>query len=161
MFALLLFQGAAGTALAMTNADARDELHRLDIDPTPLYPTSLPSRLQRADVSLTTSGGYSVTWDRGATVDQRVGYVELQRRRYGALRHDLRMVRTRGQTPRRRTIGRFHVWKLCGHICGYEWHYQHRTYSAAGIYYVNDGQRQVYRDMRVLVRRLRVLDGEG
>ncbi len=120
-----------------------------------LYPTVVPSRLADAEMRLVTEPGIAVVWDRGRTRDVRIGYVQLLRRQRGALRDDLRTARSGGYRPRRVRVGRRTVWRLCGHICGYEWIEDGRAYGVFGIYYIGDENGStVARDQRSLIRAL-------
>jgi hypothetical protein len=82
------------------------------------------------------------------------------RARTSQLRSDLATARARGSHPRRVRIGSRRVWRLCGHIRGFEWREQGYTYFSLGIYYKNDaGGDLVARDERTLIASLASLTG--
>jgi hypothetical protein len=124
-----------------------------------LYPSTLPSRIHQADVTLSTDQGISVVWDRGTlspTDDNRVGYISLNRGDRSQLHADLRTARSRGYRPRRTTLRGRRVWRVCGHLCGYAWIEHRRYYGVYGIYFVGDEEgRTLARDQRTLIRALR------
>lgn len=142
------------TSLAPT-ADVEAELRALQLDPPMLFPTALPARLRDADAELSTDSGVVVSWDRGEAGGNRVGEMTLSRGSRSQLAQDLRTSRSRGYRPRRTKLGSRTVWRLCGHVCGYEWSEQGRTYGVFGQYYVGDEDGQtVARDARALIKRL-------
>lgn len=148
-------------AFAESNAEVRDTLRELDLDPPMLYPNALPSRLGDADVTLSTDAGIAVVWDRGQVSDSdnnRVGYIGLYRAHRKHLRQDLRTARSRGYPPRRVRLRGRPVWRLCGHVCGYAWDERGRYYGVYGIYYIGDEDgRTVSRDQRRIIRKMRPL----
>lgn len=141
---------------ADSDEDVRAKITDLRLDPSMLYPTSLPARLADADASLSLDGEVAVSWDRGAAENGlRTGWMGLSQRNRSALASDLRTSRRRGYRPRRTKIGTRRVWRICGHVCGYAWTEDRRTYSLYGVYYIGDEDGQALdRDMRFIVRRL-------
>lgn len=146
-------------AVADSDEEVRAQIIDLQIDPPMLYPTALPTRLSGTDATLDLDSGVSVYWDRGAAENgYRVGGMGLARRDRSALARDLRQSRRRGYRPRRTRIEDRRVWRICGHVCGYAWVENRRTYSLYGIYYIGDEDGQTLdRDMRYVVRHLEQL----
>jgi hypothetical protein len=84
--------------------------------------------------------------------------VSFGRAKVSMLTADLAAARSRGSHPRRTRVGSRRVWRLCGHLCGFEWKEQNYTYFALGIYYKNDpGGDLVARDERTVVASLSLL----
>lgn len=149
---------ATAAAAWLTNDQARAALTALLLTPAALYPSVLPARLEGAGVQLDTSDGYTVIWDRGATVDQQVGFVALTRAQRSTLHSDLQVSRRRGHRPRRVRVGDRSVWHLCGHVCGYAWEQDGRYYGVFGVYYAADETgSMVASDERAIIRSLQPL----
>jgi hypothetical protein len=160
--ALLVAGGAvavsAAAAFADTNTAVETRLAR--VEPSALYPTRLPERLQDADVSLSRHAHlYTVIWDRGLDRGRPRGYVDLDRSYASSLRVQLAQSRRRGFHPRRVMVGTRRVWYLCGHICGYEFVSGRYAYGVFGFYYTRE--RKDERDMRAIVKALQPVGVSG
>jgi hypothetical protein len=142
-----------------THAEQREALRDANLKPVPLYPRTVPKKLRRGQVDLEVRDRtrYVVTWDRGLRPNGiRRGYVMLSRLGPRALRTARRSARIRGFRPKRvRIRGRKGFW-LCGHVCGFAWREQRRTFMISGIYYGRDS-RSFRRDARAVARMLRPL----
>ncbi len=149
----------ASCAMAADTADVRSSLRGLGLVPAPLFPATVPPRLRRSDAQLRGAERFTVTWDRGTAEDGLpIGFVSFGRAKASQLRSDLATARARGSHPRRVRIGSRRVWRLCGHLCGFEWREQRYTYFSLGIYYKNDaGGDLVARDERTLIASLESL----
>lgn len=149
----------ASGAMAADTADVRSSLRGLGLIPAPLFPTTVPSRLRGSDAQLRGTERFTVTWDRGTAEDGLpIGFVSFGRAKASQLRSDLATARARGSHPRRVRIGSRRVWRLCGHLCGFEWREQSYAYFSFGIYYKNDaGGDLVARDERTLIASLESL----
>lgn len=150
----------SSAAIAADTADVRSSLRGLGLVPAPLFPTTVPPRLRASDAQLRGTERFTVTWDRGTEDGLPIGFVSFGRGKASQLRSDLATARARGSHPRRVRIGSRRVWRLCGHLCGFEWHEQSYTYFSLGIYYKNDaGGDLVARDERTLLASLAPLVG--
>lgn len=151
--ACALFVPAA--APAADTADVRSVLRRLGLVPAPLFPTSVPARLRDAEARISGSERFTIVWDRGTSDGLPIGSVSFGRGKRSQLTLDLATARSRGSRPRQVRVGSRQVWRLCGHICGFEWREQGYTYFVLGIYYRNDpGGDLVARDERTLIASL-------
>jgi hypothetical protein len=149
---------APAAAGAMTPQAARAKLRVAGLHPAPLYPFRLPAAVRSSHASVSiTARQFSVVWDRGCCSAPGLnrGYLSLGRAGYGQLGSDLSVSRSRGFAPRRVRVGSRRVWRVCGHICGYDWQEQGFTYQAFGIYYAKLGSEA--RDLRIIITRLRRL----
>jgi hypothetical protein len=144
---------------ADTTASVRAQIRALELSPAMLFPTRLPSRPNNANASLDTSSYLTVLWDRGSLSNgYKIGYTSLARADRSELERDFATARRDGYKPRRVKVGKRYVWRLCGHICGYAWLEQGRTYEVLGIYYIGDeygqtvaaAQRQIIRSLAPL-----------
>jgi hypothetical protein len=130
----------------------RERLASRGLQPPPLYPRERPARVADADTALRVVGSrFTVTWTRRVPSGPYApGYLTFGRDKRSILSRDLKSVRLRGFKPYRVRIDGREVWRLCGHVCGYEWREDGCTYTAFGTYYVRAGGDQA--DLRAVLR---------
>jgi len=159
LIALTIAAAAAmsAPAAAGTKQDTQaviEQIGWMKLSPTMLFPRSLPPKLRRSKVTFD-ADLVQVMWDRGTSGDRRLGYITLSRAPKSRLADDLETVHARGDNPVRVKVGSRHVWKLCGHVCGYEWIQDAQAYGVFGIYYWDDPRGlRVAHDQRTIIRRL-------